>query len=76
MPSWIAQEPALISGLVVVLIALGTAFGLKWSVDQVGAVTAAFGAVLAIIVRANVTPTAAPVTPPQVLQPPPAAPKA
>jgi hypothetical protein len=45
---------------------------LHWSVDQVGAVTAAFGAVLALFVRSQVTPTAAavPPTPPQVLTPP------
>ena len=66
------QEPALVSGALVAVIALATSFGLHWSVEQVGAVTAAFGAVLALFVRSQVTPVAAavPPTPPQVLTPP------
>ena len=45
------------SGLVTALIALGTAFGLDLSSEQVGAIMAFVGAVLAFAVRSQVTPT-------------------
>lgn len=52
----IRQEPALVSGLIAALIALGTAFGLDLSPEQVGALMAVVAAVLAFVVRANVSP--------------------
>jgi uncharacterized membrane protein YvlD (DUF360 family) len=58
----IRQEPALIAGLVTAAVALVIAFGVKMSADQVGAITAAVGAVLAVIVRSQVTPVVPTVT--------------
>lgn len=52
----VRSEPALVSGLVAALIALGTAFGLNLSPEQQGAIMAVVAAVLAVAVRANVTP--------------------
>lgn len=49
-------EPAAIGGLVSVLIALAVSFGLHLSSGQVGAITAAVSAVVAVVVRSSVTP--------------------
>lgn len=54
----IRNEPALVSGAVAAVIALLAAFGLDLSAEQVGAVLAVVAAVLAFVVRAQVTPTA------------------
>lgn len=53
----IKNEPALISGLLVVLLNLGAAFGLDLTGEQTAAISAVSAAVLAIIVRSQVTPT-------------------
>ena len=54
----IRNEPALVSGLVVVLLNLGAAFGLNLTSGQTGAINAAVAAVLAIaFVRPRVIPT-------------------
>ena len=50
-------EPALVTGVVSAAIALGTAFGLNLSADQVGAIMAFVVAAMAIVVRQQVTPT-------------------
>ena len=53
----IRNEPALLSGLVVVLLNLGAAFGLDLTAEQTAAITATSAAVLAVLVRKQVTPT-------------------
>ena len=57
MLSTIRREPALLSGLVSAAIALAVAFGLDLSGEQTGAIMAVTAAVLAILVRSQVTPT-------------------
>ena len=52
----IRREPALVSGLVTALIALGVAFGLPVTPEQTGAILAVDAAVLAFVVRSQVTP--------------------
>ena len=52
----IRREPALVSGAVAALIALLTAFGLDLTAEQVGAVLAVVSALLAFVVRSQVTP--------------------
>jgi uncharacterized membrane protein YoaK (UPF0700 family) len=53
----IRREPAVVVGLVQSLIALGVAFGLQLSPEQVGAILAVTSAALALVVRSQVTPT-------------------
>jgi hypothetical protein len=53
----IKNEPSLVSGLIVALLTLGAAFGLNLTGEQTAAITAAGGAILAFIVRGQVTPT-------------------
>lgn len=57
MNKLLGREPALILGAVQAVIALAIAFGLDLSVEQTGAILAATAAVLAVIVRSQVTPT-------------------
>lgn len=52
------REPAIIIGLVQAVIALGAAFGLDLSPEQVGALLAATAAILAVVTRSQVTPVA------------------
>ena len=52
----IKGEPALFTGLIGALIALGVAFGLKFTPEQVGAVMAIVSAGLAFVTRSQVTP--------------------
>lgn len=54
----IKREPALVSGLVAAALALAIAFGLDLTEKQVGAIMAVVAAVLALVVRSQVTPTA------------------
>lgn len=49
-------EPALILGAVNAVLALGVGFGLKLTSEQVGLINAAVAAVLAVILRTQVTP--------------------
>ena len=56
----IAGEPVLVSALVAALIALGVAFGLNLTPEQVGSIMAVVTAVLALVVRAKVTPVVGP----------------
>ena len=51
------KEPAVIVGLVGSAISVGTAFGLKLTTEQVGAITALTSALLALVTRSQVTPT-------------------
>lgn len=53
----IRTEPALLSGLVSAIIALAVGFGLDISADQVSLIMAVVAAVMAIVVRQQVTPT-------------------
>ena len=53
----IRTEPALVTGAVAALIALGVAFGLDLSGEQTGAIMAVVTAALAFITRSQVTPT-------------------
>ena len=52
----IRREPALVTGLVAATIALGISFGLELSKEQVGAIMAFVAAILAFVVRQQVTP--------------------
>lgn len=60
MPKLWGREPAVIIGVVQALIALGVAFGLSITAEQVGMINAAVAAVLAFITRSQVTPMASP----------------
>jgi hypothetical protein len=51
------REPAAILGALQTILALVIAFGLALSPGQVGAILAASAAVLALVVRSQVTPT-------------------
>jgi hypothetical protein len=50
------REPAVILGLVQVIIALVVSFGLGLSVEQQGLILATSAAILAVITRSQVTP--------------------
>jgi hypothetical protein len=52
------REPALILAFVSAVIALVISFGLDLSTDQVGAIMAVVAALLGLITRSQVTPTA------------------
>jgi hypothetical protein len=52
----IKKEPAMVIAALQACIALGAAFGLKLSADQLGAVTAACAAVLGLVTRSMVSP--------------------
>lgn len=54
----IRTEPALVAGLVQALLGLAVVFGVPLSPEQTGAVMAVTAAVLALVVRAKVTPVA------------------
>jgi hypothetical protein len=52
----IKAEPALVAGLVQAVLTLVVAFGLDLSTEQVAAILTVTGAVLALVVRSQVTP--------------------
>ena len=52
----IRREPALVTGIVGALIALGVAFGLELTGEQTGAIMAFVSALLAVVTRSQVTP--------------------
>ena len=54
------REPAVILGAVQAILALSLSFGLSLSSGQVGAIMATAAAVLAVIVRQQVSPTPKP----------------
>lgn len=56
----IRREPALVTGAVSALIALGVAFGLNLTGEQTGAIMAVTTAVLAFVTRSQVTPASGP----------------
>ena len=53
----VRREPALVSGLVTAVIALAVSFGLDLTEEQVGSIQAVVAAVMALVVRQQVTPT-------------------
>ena len=57
-PSLWGREPALILGALQAVIALAISFGLNLSPEQVGAILAASAAVLAVVTRSQVSPSA------------------
>ena len=59
----VLREPMYTQALVVAAIGLGTSFGLGWTAQQVGSVSAVSAAVLAFLTRQAVTPIAAPTLP-------------
>lgn len=59
----LGREPAAIAGVIAIAINLALTFGLRWTAEQVSLVNALVVAVLALIVRQNVTPTADPQLP-------------
>lgn len=54
------RDPALIAGAIAIAINLALSFGLRLTAEQVSLINALVIAVLAIIVRGQVTPTADP----------------
>lgn len=56
----IRREPALILGLVQAVIALVVAFGLELTGEQTAGIVAVTAAILALVVRSQVTPTEPP----------------
>lgn len=52
----IRKEPAIITGLATALIALGLAFGLNLTEEQIGAIMGVVVIVAALITRTQVTP--------------------
>ncbi len=50
-------EPVVIATLVRSAVLLATAFGLKWSAEQIAAIMVFVEAVLALVVRGSVSPT-------------------
>lgn len=60
MRELLRTEPALVAGAIQALLALVIAFGVPLSDEQVGAILAVTAAVLALAVRASVTPTRQP----------------
>ena len=54
----VRREPALVSGLVNAVVALAVAFGLDLTEEQIGSILAVVAAVMALVVRQQVTPTA------------------
>ncbi|WP_330473847.1 hypothetical protein [Terrabacter sp. C0L_2] len=57
-PSIWGREPALILGALQAVIALAISFGLDLSPEQTGAILAASAAVLAVVTRSQVSPSA------------------
>ena len=55
----IRREPVLATALVQAVLTLVVAFGLDLSPEQIGAVLAVTAAVLGLVARSQVTPTAA-----------------
>lgn len=56
----IKTEPALVAGLVQAALALALAFGVPLTDEQLGAIMAITAALLALVVRAKVTPARTP----------------
>ena len=50
------REPAVILGAIQAILALGLSFGLHLNPEQIGAIMAAAAAVLALVVRQQVSP--------------------
>jgi hypothetical protein len=50
------REPAVILGAIQAILALGLSFGLSLSSGQIGAIMAVAAAILALVVRQQVTP--------------------
>jgi hypothetical protein len=50
------KEPAVILGAIQSILALGLSFGLQLEPTQIGAIMAAAAAILALVVRQQVTP--------------------
>lgn len=53
----IRTEPAVVAGVVQAVLALLLAFGVPLTQEQMGAILAVTAAVLALVVRSQVTPT-------------------
>jgi hypothetical protein len=50
------REPAVILGAIQAILGLGLSFGLHLSAENIGAIMAAAAAILALVVRQQVTP--------------------
>lgn len=61
--NWLAREPVAIAAILGIAINLAVSFGLRLTVDQIAMINALVTAVLAVIARNVVTPTAAPKLP-------------
>lgn len=51
------SEPVYLGTVLIAAVGIGTSFGLGWSGEQVGTVTAAIAVITGAAVRQNVTPT-------------------
>jgi hypothetical protein len=56
MGTVLGREPVLILSLVQAAITVAVTFGLRLTVEQIGAILVLTGAVLSVIVRSKVTP--------------------
>jgi len=54
------KEPAVILGAIQAILALGLSFGLHLEPQQIGAIMAAAAAILALVVRQQVSPVSKP----------------
>jgi hypothetical protein len=54
------KEPAVILGAIQAILALGLSFGLRLEPTQIGAIMAAAAAILALVVRQQVSPVPKP----------------
>jgi hypothetical protein len=57
------REPTVIAAAIRAVILCAVAFGLQWSPDQIAAIMLAVEAVLAVVVRQQVTPVSQPKLP-------------
>lgn len=57
------REPAAIAAAIAIALNLVVSFGLKLTVEQIALINALAVAILALLVRQNVTPTSAPTLP-------------
>jgi hypothetical protein len=64
------REPAVILGAIQAVLALGLSFGLQLTSGQMGAIMAAAAAVIALLVRRQVSPVGQPAQQPAVIQSP------
>ncbi len=63
MGGFLGREPAAWAAVLAIAVNLAVSFGLRLTIDQIAMINALMSAVLGLLVRQNVTPTAAPKLP-------------